>query len=237
MATSRMLRPNICISDKFGMISDFEEVLYQRMLLLTDSWGCLKYGVGYIKDSCFPLKKTPNHRNNKSTETKIKSSIENMIKVGLLISFEYDEMMFIQYTRFHDFQELKSDRLGVSCVTGKKEAHKSNIVDIIGWDGTAPETGHEVEVEVEVEVYINLEKFPTIKITSEEYDKLKTEFPTDYEKRIENLFLYIGSTGKKYKSHYLTILSWSRKEAKKPDSTKSIRDREDIQEWIRTGKR
>lgn len=239
MANSRMLRPNICTSDKFGTISDFEEVLYLRMLLLTDSWGCLKYGVGYIKDCCFPNKNN-SHRNNKITEQRIKTGIENLIKSGLIISFQYDGMNFLLYSKFSDFQELKSDRLGISCVTGKKETLKANILDIIGWDGTGTETerkrGHEVEVEVEDKVYIDFEKFPEIKLTSEEYEKLKMEFPNDYETRIEKLWLYIGSTGKKYKSHYLTILSWSKKEVKPaPNYQKSIKDREDIQAWIKTG--
>ncbi|WP_311983961.1 phage replisome organizer N-terminal domain-containing protein [Vagococcus carniphilus] len=56
-------------------------------------------------------------------------------------------------------------------------------------------------------------EFNNVLLTDEELEKLKKEF-TDWEKRIDNLSIYIGSSGKKYKSHYLTILSWARKEKK-----------------------
>ena len=48
-------------------------------------------------------------------------------------------------------------------------------------------------------------------LTDSEYLKLKDKFQ-DVDNRIEKLDLYIGSRGKKYKSHYHTILSWSKSE-------------------------
>lgn len=52
-------------------------------------------------------------------------------------------------------------------------------------------------------------KYKNVLLTKEEYQKLKDIFP-DWEKRIDDLDCYIGSTGRNYKSHYMTILSWSR---------------------------
>ena len=48
-------------------------------------------------------------------------------------------------------------------------------------------------------------------LTDEEYNKLKEKFNSKLDYHIENLNNYIGSTGKKYKSHYHTILNWNRK--------------------------
>ncbi len=48
-------------------------------------------------------------------------------------------------------------------------------------------------------------------LSDDELDKLKTEF-SDFEKRIDNLSWYIATKGDGYKSHYLTILNWARKE-------------------------
>jgi hypothetical protein len=48
-------------------------------------------------------------------------------------------------------------------------------------------------------------------LTDEELQKLKEKF-TNFEDLIENLSMYMGSTGKSYSSHYLTILNWNRKE-------------------------
>ena len=48
-----------------------------------------------------------------------------------------------------------------------------------------------------------------------EYNKLVEAFgKAGADDWIEQLNLYIGSHGKKYASHYMTILSWSKKEAK-----------------------
>ena len=52
-----------------------------------------------------------------------------------------------------------------------------------------------------------------VKLTEEEYQKLVEQFGRDgADRRIEKLNLYKGSTGKKYKSDYLTILSWERRD-------------------------
>lgn len=54
-------------------------------------------------------------------------------------------------------------------------------------------------------------------LTSEEYQKLVDRFGVeDAKTRIERLNNYIGSKGKKYKSHYHTILNWAGKD-EKPD--------------------
>src|SRR5690625_3509365 len=52
-------------------------------------------------------------------------------------------------------------------------------------------------------------------LTDEEYKKLKDRFPSDYKERINNLSYYIASKGAKYKSHYMTILAWARKDSNK----------------------
>lgn len=55
-------------------------------------------------------------------------------------------------------------------------------------------------------------------LTEEEYEKLKERF-IDHLDRINNLSYYLASTGKKYKSHYMTILSWARRDEKSKKNT------------------
>ena len=52
-------------------------------------------------------------------------------------------------------------------------------------------------------------------LTDEELDKLKAKFP-DWQNRINNLSWHIGKKGDKYKSHYLTILDWARRDEQQP---------------------
>lgn len=55
-------------------------------------------------------------------------------------------------------------------------------------------------------------EFKNVLLTDEEYHKLEESNLLAY---IEEVSSYIASTGKKYKSHYATILNWSRKDKNK----------------------
>lgn len=65
---------------------------------------------------------------------------------------------------------------------------------------------------IEKEIYKEKEKygeFKNVLLTDEEYHKLEKSNLLPY---IEKLSSYIASKNKKYKSHYATILTWSRKD-------------------------
>ena len=59
-------------------------------------------------------------------------------------------------------------------------------------------------------------EFGNVNLTEEELEKLQGQFPYDWQERIEKLSQYMASKGKRYKSHYATILTWARKEEKPP---------------------
>lgn len=59
--------------------------------------------------------------------------------------------------------------------------------------------------------------YKNVLLSDEDIEKLKTEFPHDWEQRIERLSEYIASKGAKYKNHLATIRAWARKEVK-PDA-------------------
>ena len=83
----------------------------------------------------------------------------------------------------------------------------------------------ENKIEIENECYITppqkktrhkYGRYDNVLLTDEELDKLKCEFPTDWEQRIERLSEYIASKGAKYKNHLATILAWARKDVDQP---------------------
>lgn len=65
-------------------------------------------------------------------------------------------------------------------------------------------------------------EFKNVKLTKEEYAKLEKSNLLLY---IEKLSSYIASKGKRYKSHYATILNWARKDKQ---NTKD----EKVPEWV-----
>jgi len=57
-------------------------------------------------------------------------------------------------------------------------------------------------------------QYGNVLLSDEELEKLKAEFPFDWEERIERLSEYVASTGKVYKDFLATIRSWSKKDCK-----------------------
>lgn len=62
--------------------------------------------------------------------------------------------------------------------------------------------------------------YNNVLLTDTEFDKLKEEFPRDWNERIDRLSEYIESKGAKYKSHLATIRAWARKDKDKAKEKK-----------------
>lgn len=69
-------------------------------------------------------------------------------------------------------------------------------------------------------------EFNNVLLTDEEYHKLEESNLLPY---IEKLSSYIASKGKKYKSHYATILTWNRTDKKDNDKSKKEKP---VPEWF-----
>lgn len=56
-------------------------------------------------------------------------------------------------------------------------------------------------------------EYQNVLLTDSDMEKLKAEFPNDWEERIERLSAYMASTGKGYKNHLATICNWARRDS------------------------
>lgn len=78
-------------------------------------------------------------------------------------------------------------------------------------------------------------EYKNVLLSDEQMGKLKTEFPNDYQERIERLSEYCESSGKTYKNYLATIRSWARKEKSEPKNASSgykrTGRREKLPEW------
>ncbi|HBK5208310.1 TPA: helix-turn-helix domain-containing protein [Enterococcus faecium] len=78
-------------------------------------------------------------------------------------------------------------------------------------------------------------EYKNVLLSDEQMEKLKTEFPNDYQERIERLSEYCESSGKTYKNYLATIRSWARKEKSEPKNASSgykrTERREKLPEW------
>lgn len=93
-------------------------------------------------------------------------------------------------------------------------------------------------------------RYQNVILTDEELEALKSEFPDDWQQRIDDLSSYMGSTGRSYKNHLLTIRDWARRDkqrakqygrSKKPEIPKGASgelgtaELEAIQQLLRAG--
>lgn len=66
-------------------------------------------------------------------------------------------------------------------------------------------------------------QYQNVLLSDDELEKLKTEFPVDWEERIERVSEYCASKGKTYKNYLATIRTWARNEKSKPAKPQPIR--------------
>ena len=67
-------------------------------------------------------------------------------------------------------------------------------------------------------------KFQNVFLTDEEHQRLQNQFSRETPLLIERLSSYIASKGKRYKSHYATILNWKLKDKEQGEKATSPRD-------------
>ena len=114
------------------------------------------------------------------------------------------------------------------------EANEDNVLDLSAMCPTEIDIEKEIEIDIEKDTEIEKEReearrassrtkeprhqygeYKNVLLSDTEIEKLKTEFPDDYEKRIDDLSYYMKRTGRSYKDHLAAIRSWARSDAKK----------------------
>lgn len=55
-------------------------------------------------------------------------------------------------------------------------------------------------------------EYQNVLLSDDDLEKLKAEFPADWDQRIQHLSEYMASSGKSYKNHLATIRNWARRD-------------------------
>ena len=75
-------------------------------------------------------------------------------------------------------------------------------------------------------------QYGNVVLSDLDLEKLRQEFPNDYQDRIERLSEYMASTGKKYKNHLATIRAWARKDEGKKQAQKDEETSNPFLRWL-----
>lgn len=142
---------------------------------------------------------------------------------GVCVIKDWNVNNYIQKDRYketiysNEFHLLKSDKNGVYQLLDTECIQNVYNLDTqvrLGKDsiGYIKENIIKEKCEPKKAVKHKYGEYKNVLLSDEDMEKLKNEFPHDYEKRIENLSAYIESKGASYKSHLATIRNWARKE-------------------------
>ena len=120
---------------------------------------------------------------------------------------EKDFCYFQKFDELHNYigktdREILGKSLGNPSQEGSNETGSSQSKSRVRVEKSKSDS-----VEIPKERFLDF-----VLLTKEEHQKLLQKFGGAAEGKIERLNNYIGSTGKKYKSHYHTILNWSAKD-------------------------
>ena len=211
MAERRMFARSVINSARFLRMPATSRLLYFDLGMEADDDG--------IVEAFTVMRKTgANEDDLKVLVSKGFVRVLNDDLVSLIVEWKTNN--YIQSDRYHPSvyaELLKSSQLCTPCLQDVSEMYTPCIQDVSTMDTQArggkgsigkagadkPPTRHRYGA------------YQNVRLSDEEYGKLKAEFPADYSQRVERLSEYIASTGKMYKNHLVTIRSWARKDGQK----------------------
>lgn len=106
----------------------------------------------------------------------------------------------------------------------KREAEKllpQNSTEIPRISMDVPRIDIEGDIDIDKDKNKNIPKksprhkhgeYQNVLLSDDDLEKLKAEFPADWDQRIQRLSEYMASSGKSYKNHLATIRNWARRD-------------------------
>jgi len=201
---NRIIKESICTSCDIEQLSPMEEVFFYRLIVNCDDYGRMDGRAPILRAKCFPL------RLGKVSDAMVDGFLAKLVNVGMVQTYVVTGKPYIQISAWERHQQQRAKR-------SKYPSPDGNGYQVIS---NAPVIQSESEIEKEntKEKELKHEIRPGIFLSSPEHERLIKQFgEAGADERIEKLSLYLLSTGKKYKSHYYTILNWERMDSKKQD--------------------
>lgn len=164
------------------------------------------------------------------SNTKVVNFLNNLESDGMIVRKSDTKKTVVSIVNYSDYQSLRDTK-----TTQKRQSSDTETTQKRHRNTqTTIKTIKPLETISNKDIGADKKRYGEAKnvlLKDEEVEKLKQQFPLDYKERIENLSIYMGSTGKTYKDHYLTILSWARREKKQDQSKRKEKVRFEEREY------
>ncbi|MDV7758238.1 phage replisome organizer N-terminal domain-containing protein [Liquorilactobacillus mali] len=156
----------------------------------------------------------------------IEKAVKTFKQLGLIDVMDNGAIYISDIQEFIGKSSTEADRKKEYRKRIEKEKLKKTIDSGQMSGQTSDKRTPEIDIDIEKEIDIDIKKqvrhkygrYKNVLLNDKQLDKLKDEFPSDYQTRIENVSEYCQSHGKTYKDYLATIRNWARREKKKSNS-------------------
>lgn len=100
---NRILKESIKTSEEINRLSWFEEVVFERLIVTVDDYGCFDGRVIVLKNELFPTK-------DNVTRKAIEDAVAKLERVNLLTRYEVEGRPYIHLNTFEAHQRVRNQR-------------------------------------------------------------------------------------------------------------------------------
>lgn len=224
VARIRYLKPDFFKDEHLVELSFWIRLLFAGLWNIADKAGRLEDRSKRIKAEIFPYEEKIKIEEGLNALCKIKSGG----KRPFIIRYEIDGEKYIQIVNWHLHQKPHSTEKESIIPAPPKNIMEKGMVNGKGNGECLKQELLNNNVQITVKKPFSKDKYlEYVYLTIEENQKLIDKFgKTETKEYIERLNNYIGSTGKRYKSHYHTILNWSAKDLGTKSNSNSLLETE-----------
>lgn len=98
---NRMLKESVKRSDQIDQLSWFEEVVFYRLILTADDFGCMDGRIVLLKNELFPMK-------DNVTKKAVEDAISKLASVGLLCRYTVSGKPYLFFPTWEKHQRLRN---------------------------------------------------------------------------------------------------------------------------------
>lgn len=213
---NRILKETIKQSPQIDCLSWFEEVVYYRLIVTADDYGCVDGRIILLKNELFPTKDTISKKS-------IEAAIDKLASVGLIVKYEVDGRPYLYFPTWEKHQRVRNKHRKYP------EPTDENICRSFDGQATAscqPESNIESNIEsnmnpnVSTVLTLTLNDGSEYGITQDDIEEYKKTYPAvDIEQQFRSMRQWCkdNPTKRKTKTGIRRFVnSWLEREQNKP---------------------
>lgn len=201
MARKRMIDPSFWTDEKLGDCSIQERLLFAGLFSNADDEGYGRANPKLLKSLIFPY--------DDLRASDLEKWLSRLGGLGLVVLYTVNGQAYYYLPNFLKHQTINKPTASTFPRPEEGLLYDYGNTTVVLPPKRKEENRKEVEEKRKEEKRARGE-YNNVFLSDDEMEKLKTEYPSDYEQRIEKLSAYMESTGKKYKNHLATIRNWAR---------------------------